>query len=105
DGYRRQRTDRLAALDKTRKYGRITNVNVAQFSTHKTAQFSTITDRARSISPNNHKQPPSVATMTGIPPVPPGIDEIGIQYGETSTKWCERTAIRMSPPNGSDRIG
>jgi hypothetical protein len=30
---------RLAALDKTGKYGRITNVNVAHFSTHKMAHF------------------------------------------------------------------
>ncbi|WP_427118237.1 hypothetical protein, partial [Pseudarthrobacter scleromae] len=32
------------ALDKTGKYGRITNVNVAHFSTHEMAQFSTVAD-------------------------------------------------------------
>ena len=36
--------DRLAALDKTGKSGRITNVNVAHFSTCKTAHFSTSAD-------------------------------------------------------------
>ena len=37
-------TDRLTALDKTGKYGRITNVIVAQFSTREMAHFSTIVD-------------------------------------------------------------
>lgn len=39
------RTDRLAALDKTGKSGRITNVNVAHFSTHEMANFSYSADK------------------------------------------------------------
>ncbi|WP_427117424.1 hypothetical protein, partial [Pseudarthrobacter scleromae] len=37
------------ALDKTGKYGRITNVNVAHFSTHEMAQFSTVADRLAAV--------------------------------------------------------
>ncbi len=39
--------NRLAALHKTRKYGKITSVKVTHFSTRRTAHFSTIADKAQ----------------------------------------------------------